>query len=84
MESKIYLKYTYIHHQSYHSLIRILLDEVCATCVMIGPKRGLNVMIIQKRKKKKNVQGMVEEVARVEGRKYEGRVPLVERILSGL
>lgn len=57
MESKIYLKYTYIHHQSYHSLIRILLDEVCATCVMIGPKRGLNVMIIQKRKKKKKCPG---------------------------
>lgn len=36
------------------------------------------------KEKKKNVQGMVEEVARVEGRKYEGRAPLVERILSGL
>lgn len=35
-------------------------------------------------KEKKNVQGMVEEVARVEERKYEGRVPLIERIPSGL
>lgn len=29
----------------------IYYDEVRVTCVIIGPKRGLNIMAIQKRKK---------------------------------